>query len=238
MKSIGFADLKMAELTVTAPAGSLSALTPIMRQRLYSTLEANGIPNERGCVHTVGCDRPHGHVCRREPREQIAREKQAWRGVHLSLRVHRSGLVQPRSSHEHSRGGVTGDRPQATASKPQANPLGLFAARSWATGPRGGAPGRPLAALGRGAGRTPAGARRSPRRTAGGPRRRPAAEPPGPGSRAPATGGAGRGNRGRRWCRQSSNRAARARSPRRTARRRSRAPWLFVIGPDNGRNRE
>jgi hypothetical protein len=46
MRSIGFADLRMAELTVTAPAGSLSALTPMMRQRLYSTLEANGIPNE------------------------------------------------------------------------------------------------------------------------------------------------------------------------------------------------
>ena len=63
MKSIGFADLRMAELTVTAAPGSLSALTPIMRQRLYSTLEANGIPNDAVAFTPSVATGRHGHVC-------------------------------------------------------------------------------------------------------------------------------------------------------------------------------
>lgn len=46
MRRIGFADLPMAELTVTAAPQHTSALVPIVRQYLYRTLEANGIPSD------------------------------------------------------------------------------------------------------------------------------------------------------------------------------------------------
>jgi hypothetical protein len=46
LKSVGFADLRMAELTVWCREQDLGGLVPVVRQALYRTLEANGIPNE------------------------------------------------------------------------------------------------------------------------------------------------------------------------------------------------
>ena len=134
------------------------------------------------------------------------------------------------------------ERPRPPAMKPPGNARGVssFTARGALGGPL-----RPRGARDRATAAEPQAARWRPSGAELGERpARDRAEPQAPargalGAERPAPGsrGAGRGNRGRRWCRQSSNRNPAELGAGGAGRPVPATAWLLVIGFDNGRNR-